>query len=175
MLKKIYRDIGVSIFFIIFSVAGIIIGINTPKGLISGGVGANFLPTLCSLLIGLLSVFLLASSLKSLSKEKEKSLPDTEAEQKGDTEEDHTRKRVVAQTILSFIYIILFNLFLKQIGFLIMAPLYLFIQMSTIAPREKRKLKDILRYLIIAVVVTAAVYYVFTYGFKIVIPMGIFK
>ena len=63
---------------------------------------------------------------------------------------------------------------LKPVGFLVTTLVYLFVQIFILAPDQNRTKKDLLRYLIIDVIFTFVVYMLFRFGFKIVLPAGIF-
>ena len=72
--------------------------------------------------------------------------------------------------ILSLVYVFV----LQPVGFIISTFVYLFGQIFVLAPDEKRTKKDIILYLIIDVVFVLVVFFLFRYGFKIVLPAGIF-
>jgi uncharacterized BrkB/YihY/UPF0761 family membrane protein len=59
------------------------------------------------------------------------------------------------------------------VGFIVSTLVYLIIQIYILAPDNKRTKKDLIQYAIIDVVFTVVVYFLFRYGFKIVLPGGI--
>ena len=110
----------------------------------------------------LLSAILLAQSIKGLKEAVAK------AEAEGPDDSDY--KRVLSSLILSLVYVFV----LQPVGFIISTFVYLFGQIFVLAPDEKRTKKDIILYLIIDVVFVLVVFFLFRYGFKIVLPAGIF-
>lgn len=62
--------------------------------------------------------------------------------------------------------VVAYQLFWKPIGFLIITPLFLWTALYALGTSPKRAVT-------IAVGVTAAVYTVFTYGFKVTLPSGL--
>ena len=78
---------------------------------------------------------------------------------------------MVASLVLATIYV---NI-LMPVGFIISTLLYLVLQITVLAPDDKRTKKDLIKYAIITVVFTLVVYFLFRYGFKIILPQGILK
>lgn len=66
--------------------------------------------------------------------------------------------------------VFLYALAFKPVGFLLSTAVYLFLQMNILATKEQRK--PIL-FAVIAVVVSAIVYFAFVKGFKLSLPAGI--
>ncbi|XKY14446.1 tripartite tricarboxylate transporter TctB family protein [Stutzerimonas stutzeri] len=62
---------------------------------------------------------------------------------------------------------------LQQVGFLIMTVLYLYAQFIVITPREQKV--NHISYIIIAVVTSAAIFYLFRQGFDLMLPTGVLK
>lgn len=117
------------------------------------------MPTVVGTLILVLSIILLVQAVQELRKN-----PDKEV---GKDESDY--KRVLLSLILALLYVFL----LKPIGFIICTLVYLFCQIFVLAPDSHRTKKDMIMYLIIDVVFTLIVYFLFRIGFKIVLPAGI--
>lgn len=59
---------------------------------------------------------------------------------------------------------------LRQIGFLITTVVYLFLQITVLAPKEKRRP---VQFLIIATVCSSVIYYLFLNVFQLLLPAGI--
>lgn len=59
-------------------------------------------------------------------------------------------------------------------GFILATLIYLPLQMLVLAPDSERGKKQIVQLLIVDVLFTAAVFFLFHYGFKIILPAGIF-
>lgn len=158
MFIKKYGDIIVGIAYAVLGIALIIAARMLPKSQVMD-IGPDFMPTVVGTLILVLSVILLVQSVSELKKN-----PDKEY---GKDESDY--KRVLLSLILALLYVFL----LKPVGFIICTLVYLFCQIYVLAPDSHRTKKDMIMYLIIDVVFTLIVYYLFRIGFKIVLPAGI--
>ena len=158
MFIKKYGDIIVGIFYAVLGIALIVVARMLPKSQVMD-IGPDFMPTVVGTLILVLSVILLVQSVRELKKN-----PDKEY---GKDESDY--KRVLLSLILALLYVFL----LKPVGFIICTLVYLFCQIYVLAPDSHRTKKDMIMYLIIDVVFTLIVYYLFRIGFKIVLPAGI--
>lgn len=158
MFIKKYGDIIVGIVYAVLGLALIIAARMLPKSQVMD-IGPDFMPTVVGALILVLSVILLVQAVQELRKN-----PDKEV---GKDESDY--KRVLLSLILALLYVFL----LKPIGFIICTLVYLFCQIYVLAPDSHRTKKDMIMYLIIDVVFTLIVYYLFRIGFKIVLPAGI--
>ena len=161
MFVKKYGDICVSIFFLVVGIFLIIGARSFPKSAVVE-IGPDFMPTVIGVIIMILSAILLAQSLKGMKEAVAK------AEAEGPDDSDY--KRVLSSLILSLVYVFV----LQPVGFIISTFVYLFGQIFVLAPDEKRTKKDIILYLIIDVVFVLVVFFLFRYGFKIVLPAGIF-
>lgn len=158
MFIKKYGDIIVGIVYAVLGLALIIAARMLPKSQVME-IGPDFMPTVVGTLILVLSIILLVQAVQELRKN-----PDKEV---GKDESDY--KRVLLSLILALLYVFL----LKPIGFIICTLVYLFCQIYVLAPDSHRTKKDMIMYLIIDVVFTLIVYYLFRIGFKIVLPAGI--
>ena len=158
MFIKKYGDIIVGIVYAVLGIALIIAARMLPKSQVMD-IGPDFMPTVVGTLILVLSIILLVQAVQELRKN-----PDKEV---GKDESDY--KRVLLSLILALLYVFL----LKPIGFIICTLVYLFCQIYVLAPDSYRTKKDMIMYLIIDVVFTLIVYYLFRIGFKIVLPAGI--
>lgn len=158
-LKK-YGDLIVSIFYTIVSVAMLILASMLPKSKVMA-IGPDFMPTVIGILTLALSVILLIQTIGKLRK----------GEEVTGEKDNSDYKRVLASLILATIYV---NI-LMPVGFIISTLLYLVLQITVLAPDDKRTKKDLIKYAIITVVFTLVVYFLFRYGFKIILPQGILK
>lgn len=158
MFIKKYGDIIVGIVYAVLGLALIIAARMLPKSQVMD-IGPDFMPTVVGTLILVLSIILLVQAVQELRKN-----PDKEV---GKDESDY--KRVLLSLILALLYVFL----LKPIGFIICTLVYLFCQIFVLAPDSHRTKKDMIMYLIIDVVFTLIVYFLFRIGFKIVLPAGI--
>ena len=62
---------------------------------------------------------------------------------------------------------------IEPAGFLLSSIVYLFAQITILAPKEKRGIKGIILFAVIAVVVCVAVYFIFRFGLNVMLPAGI--
>ncbi len=161
MFFKKYGDIVVGVFFMILSVVLIAMAKMLPKSKVME-IGPDFMP----LVIGVVT-FILAALLTFLSIKNFK-MHEKELENAVIPECDY--KRVLSSIILVLIYVFL----LKPVGFIITTIVYLLLQMLVLSPDEERDTKHIVRLVVIDVIFTFVVFFLFRYGFKIVLPAGIF-
>ena len=91
-----------------------------------------------------------------------------QAEAEGPEKADYKR------VLTSFIIILVYVFVLKSVGFIISTLVYLPVQMFILAPEERRGKKDVIQLLLTDVLFTFVVFFLFRYGFKIVLPAGIF-
>ena len=158
---KKYGDIIVGIFFMAVSGTMIKLAHLLPKSKVMK-IGPDFVP----LLVGYIT-FMLAAALTILSIKNFK-LRAAKAESEPVPQCDYAR--VIESVILMLIYVC----YMQQIGFIVATLVFLFLQMFVLSPNDKRHPKDIVRLLIIDVIFVFAVFLLFRYGFKIVLPAGIF-
>ncbi|MDY3225516.1 MAG: tripartite tricarboxylate transporter TctB family protein [Candidatus Faecousia sp.] len=161
MFFKKYGDIVVSVFFMVLSAVMIFAATLLPKSTVME-IGPDFMPTVVGIVTLILSTALLIISLKGLKTRV------AEAEANPPAECDY--KRMLISLILILIYVFT----LKPVGFIVTTLVYLPVQMYVLADAEHRTKKDIIMLLVIDVVFTLAVFFLFRYGFKIVLPQGIF-
>ena len=161
MFFKKYGDLVVSIFYAIVAIVVIAMAKMLPKSKVME-IGPDFMPTVVGILILILSIILFIQSVKNFKANA------AEAEASGKDTSDY--KRMLASLVLMLIFV---NI-LKPVGFIISTLFYLALQIFVLAPDDKRTKKDIVMYLILDVVFTFVVFFLFRYGFKIVLPAGIF-
>ena len=161
MFFKKYGDIVVSVFFMALSAVMIYAATLLPKSKVME-IGPDFMPTVVGIATLILSTILLIISLKNLKTR----IAEVDANPPADAD----YKRMLISLILILVYVFA----LKPVGFILTTLVYLPIQMYVLADKEHRSKKDIITLLIIDVVFTIAVFFLFRYGFKIVLPQGIF-
>ncbi len=163
MFFRKYGDFVVGIFYAVLGAALIIGAKALPKSKVME-IGPDFMPTLIGVIILILAVILLvetASRFKVHTTELETSV----------YKDTSDYKRVLGSLAAATVYV---NI-LKPVGFIISTLTYLLIQIYILAPDQNRTKKDIITYIIIDVVFTVVVYLLFRYGFKIVLPAGMFS
>lgn len=161
MYIKKYGDIIVGVFFMLLSAAMLVMAKMLPKSTVMD-IGPDFMP-MC---IGVMT-FVLAAALVFLNIKNMK-IYVAQAEAEGPEKADYKR------VLTSFIIILVYVFVLKSVGFIISTLVYLPVQMFILAPEERRGKKDVIQLLITDVLFTFVVFFLFRYGFKIVLPAGIF-
>ncbi len=159
MFLKKYGDLITSVFFLVFGIWLVITAKMLPQSAIVS-IGPDFMPMVIGVLMAVLAVILLVQSIMNLKKP---------VEIKAD-EDKPEYKRVIESLILSLAYVFL----LQPVGFIISTLVYLFAQIFVLAPDANRTKKDLIIFLIVDVVFTFIVFFLFRYGFKIILPAGIF-
>ena len=162
MFFRKYGDFVVGIFYAVLGAALIIGSRALPKSKVME-IGPDFMPTLIGAIILILAGILLvetATRFRSQSAELDAS----------GFKDISDYKRVLGSLVAATVYV---NI-LKPVGFIISTLVYLLVQIYILAPDQSRTKKDIVTYVIIDVVFTVVVYMLFRYGFKIVLPAGIF-
>ncbi|MDO5416310.1 MAG: tripartite tricarboxylate transporter TctB family protein [Lachnospiraceae bacterium] len=161
MFLKKYGDIMVGLFFMAISAIMMGMAMALPKSKVMD-IGPDFMP----MVIGSVT-FVLAAVLTFLNV---KNYRLHAAELKNVTIESCDYKRVLSSMILVLIYVFT----MKPIGFLISTLVYLPLQMLVLAPDGQRDKKHVIQLIVINVLFTLIVFFLFRYGFKIVLPAGIF-
>ncbi len=161
MFFKKYGDIVVGVFFMVLSAALIVMAKMLPKSKVME-IGPDFMPLVIGAITFILAAILTFLSIKNF-KMHEKELEKAEIP-------DCDYKRVLLSVILVLIYVFI----LQPVGFILSTMAYLLLQMLVLSPDDERDLKHIVRLLIIDVIFTLVVFFLFRYGFKIVLPAGIF-
>lgn len=160
MFLKKYGDLITSVFFLIFGVWLIITAKMLPESAIVS-IGPDFMPMVIGVIMVILAAILLVQSIMGIKKNTAEIKPD---------EDKPEYKRVIESLVLSLAYVLL----LQPVGFIVSTLVYLFAQIFVLAPDVNRTKKDIIIFLIVDVVFTFIVFFLFRYGFKIVLPAGIF-
>lgn len=161
MFFKKYGDIVVGVFFMAISAALIVMAQMLPKSKVME-IGPDFMP----MVIGSVA-FILAAILTFLSV---KNFKMHAKELEGAEIADCDYKRVLSSIILVLIYVFI----LQPVGFIISTMAYLLLQMLVLSPDDERDKKHVIRLIVIDIVFTLVVFFLFRYGFKIVLPAGIF-
>ena len=125
-------------------------------------IGPDFMP----MVIGVVTL-ILAAALTFLSI---KNFKMHAAELEGKTLPSCDYVRVLSSIILVLIYVVV----MQPVGFILSTLVFLLLQMLVLSPDDERDVKHIIRLLVIDVIFTLVVFMLFRYGFKIVLPAGIF-
>lgn len=161
MFFKKYGDIVVSVFFMALSAIMMVMAQMLPKSKVME-IGPDFMPMVIGTITFILAAILLFLNVKNF-KMNQAELADAKAD-------DCDYKRVLSSFVLVLAYVFL----LKPVGFIVMTLVYLFLQMLVLAPEEERGKKQMIQLAVIDILFTLVVFFLFRYGFKIVLPAGIF-
>ena len=161
MFWKKYGDYITSVFFIGISIFMIVMARSLPKSKVMS-IGPDFMPTVIGCLTLLLAIALLATTILNSKKRKQELAV-------AKPEECDYRK------MLTSLFLILVYVFILQpVGFIVSTLVYLLPQFVALAPPAERNKKKIIELLVVDVIFTLVVFFLFRYGFKIVLPAGIF-
>lgn len=161
MFFKKYGDIVVGVFFMAVSTVLMIMALMLPKSKVME-IGPDFMPMCIGSVTFVLSLVLIILSIKNFKMHAAGLNPDSIP--------DCDYKRVLSSIILVLIYVFA----IKPIGFILSTLVFLFFQMLVLAPDEQRNKKEAVRLIVVDVIFTLVVFFLFRYGFKIVLPAGIF-
>lgn len=161
MFIKKYGDIIVGVFFMLLSAAMMVMAKMLPKSTVMD-IGPDFMPMCIGVMTFVLAAALVLLNIKNMK------IYVAQAVAEGPEKADYKR------VLTSFIIILVYVFVLKSVGFIISTLVYLPVQMFILAPEERRGKKDVIQLLITDVLFTFVVFFLFRYGFKIVLPAGIF-
>lgn len=161
MFFKKYGDIVVGVFFMALSAIMMVMAQMLPKSKVME-IGPDFMP----MVIGIIT-FVLAAILTFLNV---KNMKMRVAEIDPSKIDDCDYKRVLLSALLVLIYVFI----LQPVGFIVSTLVFLPLQMLVLSPDDQRGKKQVIQLLIIDVIFTMVVFFLFRYGFKIVLPAGIF-
>lgn len=157
MLLKKYGDLAVGIAFLVLAVVMFGMAGTLPPSLM-GGLGSDFMPKVLSVAMAVLAVIQIITGLKKMKMEYTIDPIDQEFKP------EYWR---VLVTIAAFtVYVVV----LSGVGFMISSAVYLMVQMTVLAPKEKR---NYALFAVISVVVSVVVYYLFRNGLNVMLPAGL--
>ena len=156
------RDLILGILLMALGIAYTVMAQQIKQGnkLVQRNVGtfahARIIPTLLGILLMILAAVLIVQGFLQLKKE--------------DTEPAKKLNRVdVISIVLTFSAMILYIIILPQLGFILSTIIYLFAQITILAPKEKR---NYLLFVIVAVVFTIIAFVAFRIGLTQMLPRG---
>ena len=161
MFIKKYGDIIVGVLFMLLSAAMMVMAKMLPKSTVMD-IGPDFMPMCIGVMTFVLAAALVLLNIKNMK------IYVAQAEAEGPEKADYKR------VLTSFIIILVYVFVLKSVGFIISTLVYLPVQMFILAPEERRGKKNVIQLLLTDVLFTFVVFFLFRYGFKIVLPAGIF-
>ncbi|PKL24613.1 MAG: tripartite tricarboxylate transporter TctB family protein [Spirochaetae bacterium HGW-Spirochaetae-3] len=149
-----WRDIICAVLFIAFGVFMFVVSTGIDP-IVANDVGSGFVPRIIAgAIVALAVVLLVLSVLKKRVARTEKA--------------DEDLKGGVFTVLALAAYVFLFD----RLGFLVSTALYLFVQMTILSNRENRKFK---LFAVLALVVPALIYLIFTNLFDMALPAGIIR
>ena len=161
MFFKKYGDLVVSIFFMVLSAVMIFAAKLLPKSKVME-IGPDFMPTVIGALTFILAAILFIITVKNFK------------QHLADVENAKVEECEYKQMLLSLLLILVYVFTLQPIGFIITTIVYLPLQMLVLAGEGNRTKKEIITTVVTSVIFTFVVFFLFRYGFKIVLPAGIF-
>lgn len=161
MFFKKYGDIVVGVFFMVLSAIIIVMAQMLPKSKVMD-IGPDFMPMVIGIITFILAAILTFLSIKNFK------MRAAEIDPSGIAECDY--KRVLESILLVLIYVFL----MRPVGFILTTLVFLLAQMLVLSPDNERGKAAIIKLAIIDVLFTFVVFFLFRYGFKIVLPAGIF-
>lgn len=163
MSFKKYRDIILGTVMLLFSGFYLIVarGIKTRPKLTPSYASAQVIPTLLGVLLAILAVLCIIEGVHKMKKYGT-TMNSGKEEAKGDP----------FAVIATFALMIVYALALPTAGFCLSTAVYLFLQISLLAPKDKRNLK---LFAIIAVVFTMFVFVAFRIGLQMLLPRGVIE
>ena len=164
MFLNKFGDLIVGAFFLLLSLLLIALGIALPPSKVME-IGPDFMPIVVGVTTALLSVILILTSIPKIRRFDPKLA--VASDEEADEVESPDYIKVVSSLVLILLYIVAF----RPVGFILSTFVFLPLQMFVMAPTSKRKP---LQFVLISLIVTLAVFFLFRYGFKIVLPQGIF-
>ena len=166
MFKKLTfkrcRDLILGVVLLALGIAYTVLAQNIKQGnkLVQRNVGtyahARIVPTLLGVLLIILAIVMIIQGFLKLRKQ------DSEPAKK-------MSKVDMLSILLTFAAMILYIIILPELGFILSTMLYLFFQITILAPKEKR---NYLLFAIVAVVFTALVFVAFRIGLTQMLPRG---
>lgn len=156
--KKI-RDLLLGCITLVISILYLIIAgqIKTRPKLTPEYANARLIPTLLGVVLAGLSVLLIIQGIRKYK------TPDT------GKESEKMSKVDLLTIVLTFACMLLYVTILPRLGFILSTILYLFLQITVLAPKEKRNL---LLFAAISVIFTAVVFAAFRIGLSQMLPRG---
>lgn len=143
--------------------AALVISTRGIKKMAGIAIGSDFMPLIAAIMLVIFGVIMLVNGYKKLKENKA-------FQNERNKEEEKIEFNNIKAPIICIALLGLYIGLLDSIGFIIMTTLYLFLQMLALAPKQKR---NYVLFGIISVVTTLGVYYVFVYGFSLMLPVGI--
>lgn len=176
------KDRLVGIIFLVVGVVYFGLAFTIPVYDAYGGssvVDSSFVPKVVGVLMIVLSIlqlFFSSKASKNAPAAEASAKPAETAEEDGefrveDWDDDAANRNADTKSlIMIFVVLIIYMALMSVLGFMISSALFLFATMMLLTPKQKMKLPFII---ILSLVVSVGVYYLFVYGLDMVLPAGI--
>lgn len=155
------KDFYSSLFFLILGVVYFFASFEIKK-ITSTTVDGAFIPQLLSVIMVVISLFLTISSYVKLKRDPEKNSVSVMNELKS-----HIGKKTVWTLVVLFAYVIL----LGQVGFVVTTIVYLITQILILEGAVNKK--TMFRSVLVSLIATISVYYIFEKALQVLLPHGI--
>lgn len=163
MFKK-YRDVFCGSALILLGI-GLYIASFGIKSVALNLIKADFFPRLDAALLGILGIVLTATGLKK-----------GKLFQHADEKEGHFWENDGTISMLETLGLIALYIFaLKPVGFIITTLAYLVMQMYVLAPKDERTRGNMAVFVVVSLITSVAVYFIFTKVFYLMLPAGILR
>ncbi|MBQ8081997.1 MAG: tripartite tricarboxylate transporter TctB family protein [Clostridia bacterium] len=158
MSFKKCRDLVLGVVMLALSVAYTVYArqIKTRPKLTPSYASARIIPTLLGVVLGVLSILLILQGIRKLRAA-------------GEVQGEKMSRVDLLSVTLTFAAMVLYIVLLPNLGFILSTIIFLFLQITILAPTEKRNL---LLFAVIAVVFTALVFVAFRIGLSQLLPRG---
>ncbi len=160
-----YEDVFSGAFLLVVSVIMFITSFSF-EALTTSLVGPAFMPQIIAIVMAIFSVIITVSGFKKSKSATEQINDPEELEEELIVTEKKSYKPVLISLALMIGYVAL----LSYVGFLIMTVVYIFLQMLLLSHVTHRK---IWLFLLISIVTSATIYYLFRNVFYVMLPTGI--
>jgi len=157
-----YSDIYSGVFLFLIGL-GMYLTTFSFKVLTASKIGSAFMPQLIAISICVISIFIIVTGFK---KSKLSKVEEVDQDLEAEKDDLPNYLPVFLSVVLMVVYLYLMSL----VGFLIMTALYLVLQMYVLSDRAKKKIP---MFIIIAIISSGSIYYVFRTIFHVMLPSGL--
>jgi putative tricarboxylic transport membrane protein len=163
MLKK-YGDLISGSFLLILSVAMFIASFYVKRLTISS-IGSGFVPQVVAVLLAIVSIAIIRHGIIAV-----RNNPKAEKKKSAIKKDSKEEKLNVTGVLITLVLIVIYIATLASVGFLITTAMYLFLQITALATKEQRKIP---LFIIISILTSTSVYFIFIKVFHLMLPSGI--
>jgi putative tricarboxylic transport membrane protein len=164
MLKK-YGDLLSGVFLLILSIA-LFIGSFGVKRLTISSIGSGFVPQVVAVLLAIVSAVIIWHGIVDVRKK----TPTVKSKKKTQCAPEDAEKLHLKGLLFTLGLITVYIAALAPVGFLISTAVYLFLQITVLATKEQRKYP---LFIIISILTSTSVYFIFIKVFHLMLPAGI--